>query len=282
MALTSGRPRAEIAEDLGVGLSSLMGGQYRDEEMPPEIKRPAGRVEAAAPREFGSRQSACKKSRGLLREGGKSMRFALIACREGRISRASMCRQADVKGEKRHVLCRYARAARQSAASGIMIIRRILGPPSSYRTEPTAVPRMHRELVDEGLPISTPDSPPDERLAARPVVSNEPRTVRTPGRSCPICWTKTSRQRRSRPGWSGHSVHPDQSLGGSDAVPSTWLTTCRRLGSQRQAEEGFGAACPEYGLNATPAQCSDPSFDRGSRPFDYQAVLRKHDLLILR
>ena len=40
LALTSGRPRAEIAEDLGVGLSSLTRwvGQYRDEEMLPEIK----------------------------------------------------------------------------------------------------------------------------------------------------------------------------------------------------------------------------------------------------
>ena len=57
LALTSGRPRAEIAEDLGVGLSSLTRwvGQYRDEEMLPEIKgRPAGRVEAAAQREFSS------------------------------------------------------------------------------------------------------------------------------------------------------------------------------------------------------------------------------------
>ena len=40
LALTSGRPRAEVAEDLGVGLSSLTRwvGQYRDEEMLPEIK----------------------------------------------------------------------------------------------------------------------------------------------------------------------------------------------------------------------------------------------------
>ena len=40
LALSSGRPRAEIAEDLGVGLSSLTRwiGQFRDEEMPPEIK----------------------------------------------------------------------------------------------------------------------------------------------------------------------------------------------------------------------------------------------------
>ena len=39
-SLTSGRPRAEIAEDLGVGLSSLTRwvGQYRGEEMPPEIR----------------------------------------------------------------------------------------------------------------------------------------------------------------------------------------------------------------------------------------------------
>ncbi len=40
LALSGGRPRAEIAEDLGVGLSSLARwiGQFRDEEMPPEIK----------------------------------------------------------------------------------------------------------------------------------------------------------------------------------------------------------------------------------------------------
>jgi len=40
LALTSGRPRAEIAEDLGVGLSSLTRwvGQYRGEEITPEIK----------------------------------------------------------------------------------------------------------------------------------------------------------------------------------------------------------------------------------------------------
>ncbi len=40
LALSSGRPRAEIAEDLGVGLSSLTRwvGQYRGEEMPPEIQ----------------------------------------------------------------------------------------------------------------------------------------------------------------------------------------------------------------------------------------------------
>ncbi len=40
LVLTSGRPRAEIAEDLGVGLSTLTRwiGQYRDDEMPPELK----------------------------------------------------------------------------------------------------------------------------------------------------------------------------------------------------------------------------------------------------
>ena len=40
LVLSSGRPQAEIAEDLGVGLSSLTRwiGRYRDEEMPPEIK----------------------------------------------------------------------------------------------------------------------------------------------------------------------------------------------------------------------------------------------------
>ena len=40
LTLTSGRPRAEIAEDIGVGLSSLTRwvGQYREDETPPEIR----------------------------------------------------------------------------------------------------------------------------------------------------------------------------------------------------------------------------------------------------
>jgi transposase len=40
LVLSRGRPQAEIAEDLGVGLSLLSRwvGQYRGEEMPPEIK----------------------------------------------------------------------------------------------------------------------------------------------------------------------------------------------------------------------------------------------------
>ena len=40
LVLSSGRLWTEIAEDLGVGLSSLTRwiGQYRGEEMPPEIR----------------------------------------------------------------------------------------------------------------------------------------------------------------------------------------------------------------------------------------------------
>ena len=40
LVLSSGRPRTEIAEDLGVGLSSLTRwiGQYRGEEMPPDLR----------------------------------------------------------------------------------------------------------------------------------------------------------------------------------------------------------------------------------------------------
>ena len=40
LVLSSGRPQAEIAEDRGVGLSSLTRwvGQYRVDEIPPEIR----------------------------------------------------------------------------------------------------------------------------------------------------------------------------------------------------------------------------------------------------
>jgi transposase len=75
LALTSGRPRAEISEALGVGVSSLTlcVGQYRGEEMPPEIKDDLQaelkrlRKENAVLRQERDIQIKC---RGLLREGG--------------------------------------------------------------------------------------------------------------------------------------------------------------------------------------------------------------------
>ena len=56
LVLSSGRLQAEIAEDLGFGLSSLTRwvDQYLGEEMPPEIKEDLQEDENAAQRECGS------------------------------------------------------------------------------------------------------------------------------------------------------------------------------------------------------------------------------------
>ena len=101
LVLSSGRPRTEIAEDLGVGLSSLTRwiGQYRGEEMPPEIRDDLQaelkrlRKENAVLRQ---ERDILKKATALLREGGKSMRFALIDAEKAEFPVRTMCRVLDV------------------------------------------------------------------------------------------------------------------------------------------------------------------------------------------
>ncbi len=66
LVLSSGRPQAEIAEDLGVGLSSLTRwiGQYHGEEMPPEIK---GDLEAELKR-LRKENSVLRQERDILKK----------------------------------------------------------------------------------------------------------------------------------------------------------------------------------------------------------------------
>ena len=149
----------------------------------------SGRVEAATKRMRSGRSVTFKKSR-LLREGGKSMRFALNA----RISR-----EDDVPLEVSDFFSWKGRPASQRQRDDMIYLAHIRTAfELSNRTYGS--PRMHRELVDEGLPMGrrrTARLMRENGLAARQKRRfNEPRTVRTPGRSRPICWTRTSRRRR--------------------------------------------------------------------------------------
>ena len=155
LALSSGRPRAEIAEDLGVGLSSLTRwiGQFRDEEMPPEIKDDLQaelkrlRKENAVLRQ---ERDILKKSRGLLREGGKSMRFALIDAKKAEFPVRTMCRVLEVS--ESGFFSWKGRPASQRQRDDMIYLAHIRTAfELSNRTYGS--PRMHRELVDEGLPM---------------------------------------------------------------------------------------------------------------------------------
>ena len=141
-----------------------------------------------------------------------------------------------------------------------------------------------RTVVELGARLSMTHLAKTAWPRARSVVSNEPRTVRTPGRSRPICWTRTSRGGAGPEMERRHLLHLDRrGMALSRRAHRPLLTAYRRLGSQRQAEEGFGAACPAYSAcHATPTRGLIHHSDRGSQycSIDYQAVLKKHGLLI--
>jgi transposase len=72
LVLSRGRPQAEIAEDLGVGLSLLSRwvGQYRGEEMPPEIKEDL----QAELRRLRKENTALRQERDILKKPRPSSR----------------------------------------------------------------------------------------------------------------------------------------------------------------------------------------------------------------
>ena len=125
------------------------------------------------------------------------MRFALIDAKKAEFPVRTMCRVLEVS--ESGFFSWKGRPASQRQRDDMIYLAHIRTAfELSNRTYGS--PRMHRELVDEGLPMGRRRT---ARLCAktawpraRSVVSNEPRTVRTPGRSGPICWTRTSRRRR--------------------------------------------------------------------------------------
>ena len=155
---TGGRSRREIAQDLGIGLSSLRHWidrrRERRIEQPPQDRHEdvAAEVEAAAAGERDPAPGAGhpKEGHGFFRQGGKSMRFRLIDVAKEAFPVQRLCTVLDVspsgyvawKGRptsrrQREDLVLLAQIRSSFALSG-----------STYGT-----PRMSRELQDEGFHV---------------------------------------------------------------------------------------------------------------------------------
>ena len=241
LVLSSGRPRTEIAEDLGVGLSSLTRwiGQYRGEEMPPEIRDDLQaelkrlRKENAVLRQ---ERDILKKSRGLLREGGKSMRFALIDAEKAEFPVRTMCRVLDVS--ESGFFSWKGRPASQRQRDDMIYLAHIrIAFELSNRTYGS--PRMHRDLVDEGLSIGrrrTARLMARERPGRAPEASfqtNHGQYARLAGRAQSA--GPGLRGRGARPEMERrHLLHLDRrGMALSRRAHRPLLTACRRLGCQR-------------------------------------------------
>ena len=126
------------------------------------------------------------------------MRFALIDAEKAEFPVRTMCRVLDVS--ESGFFSWKGRPASQRQRDDMIYLAHIrIAFELSNRTYGS--PRMHRDLVDEDLSIGrrrTARLMRENGLAARQKrrFKRRPRTVRTPGRSRPICWTRTSRQRR--------------------------------------------------------------------------------------
>ena len=192
------------------------------------------------------------------------MRFALIDAEKAEFPVRTMCRLLDVS--ESGFFAWQGRPASQRQRDDMIYLAHIRTAfELSNRTYGS--PRMHRELVDEGLPIGrrrTARLMRENGLAAR----QKRRFKRTTDSThawpvAPNLLDQDFAAEAPDQKWSGrHLLHLDRrGMALSRRARRPLLTTCRRLGSQRQAEEGFGAACPAYGAcHATPAQWSDPSF----------------------
>ena len=291
LALTSGRPRAEIAEDLGVGLSSLTRwvGQYRDEEMLPEIKDDLQAELKRLRKEnlvLRQERDILKKSRGLLREGGKSMRFALIDAEKAEFPVRTMCRLLDVS--ESGFFAWQGRPASQRQRDDMIYLAHIRTAfELSNRTYGS--PRMHRELVDEGLPIGrrrTARLMRENGLAARqkrrfkrttdsthawPVVPNlldQDFAAEAPDQK----WSADISYIWTAEGWLYLAVLID--LFSRRVVGWAVSDRLKKDLALRALRMALVTRHPPSGLIH--------HSDRGSQycSIDYQAVLRKHDLLI--
>ena len=192
------------------------------------------------------------------------MRFALIDAEKAEFPVRTMCRLLDVS--ESGFFAWQGRPASQRQRDDMIYLAHIRTAfELSNRTYGS--PRMHRELVDEGLPIGrrrTARLMRENGLAAR----QKRRFKRTTDSThawpvAPNLLDQDFAAEAPDPEMERrHLLHLDRrGMALSRRAHRPLLTTCRRLGSQRQAEEGFGAACPAYGAcHATPAQWSDPSF----------------------
>jgi putative transposase len=154
LALISGRTRREIAEDLGIGLSTLTRWlrEERDASEPSEAPFDLHAELKRLRRENAvlKQERDILKSRGLLRERGKSMTFGFIEAEKASFPINRMCRVLGVSQSgffawKERPACRR----QQQDTVYLAHIRTAF----ALSNGTYGSPRMHRDLVDEGHEI---------------------------------------------------------------------------------------------------------------------------------
>ena len=227
-----------------------------------------------------------KKAAALLREGGKSMRFALIDAEKAEFPVRTMCRLLDVS--ESGFFAWQGRPASQRQRDDMIYLAHIRTAfELSNRTYGS--PRMHRELVDEGLPIGrrrTARLMRENGLAARqkrrfkrttdsthawPVVPNlldQDFAAEAPDQK----WSADISYIWTAEGWLYLAVLID--LFSRRVVGWAVSDRLKKDLALRALRMALVTRHPPSGLIH--------HSDRGSQycSIDYQAVLRKHDLLI--
>ncbi|MCW7546236.1 IS3 family transposase [Aurantimonas litoralis] len=155
LALTSGRTRREIAEDLGIGLSTLTRwlSHERDASEPSEapvdlhaeLKR-LRRENAVLKQE----RDILKKAGGLLRERGKSMTFGFIEAEKASFPISRMCRVLGVS-QSGFFAWQDRPACRRQQQDMVYLAH--IRTAFALSNGTYGSPRMHRDLVDEGHEI---------------------------------------------------------------------------------------------------------------------------------
>ncbi|MBS3981715.1 MAG: IS3 family transposase [Rhodobacteraceae bacterium] len=155
LALTSGRTRREIAEDLGIGLSTLTRwlGRERDVREPSEVS-----VDLHAELKRLRRENAVlkqerdilKKAAAFFGERGKSMTFGFIEAEKASFPISRMCRVLEVSQSGFFAWQERPACRRQQQD---MVYLAHIRTAFALSNGTYGSPRMHRDLVDEGHEI---------------------------------------------------------------------------------------------------------------------------------
>ena len=214
------------------------------------------------------------------------MRFALIDAEKAEFPVRTMCRVLDVS--ESGFFSWKGRPASQRQRDDMIYLAHIrIAFELSNRTYGS--PRMHRDLVDEGLSIGRRRT---ARLMrenawprARSVVSNEPRTVRTPGPVAPNLLDQDFAAEAPDQKWSADISYIWTAEGWLYLAVLIDLFSRRVVGwavSDRLKKDLALRALRMALVTRHPPSGLIHHSDRGSQycSIDYQAVLRKHGLLI--
>ncbi|MBU9700082.1 IS3 family transposase [Rhodobacteraceae bacterium HSP-20] len=155
LALTSGRMRREIAEDLGIGLSTLTR-WLRDERDASEPSEAPVDVHAELKRlrrenaVLKQERDILKKAGGLLRERGKSMTFGFIEAEKANFPISRMCHVLGVSQSGFFAWQERPACLRQQQD---MVYLAHIRTAFALSNGTYGSPRMHRDLVDDGHEI---------------------------------------------------------------------------------------------------------------------------------